>query len=112
MTVKIDRNAGKAPRPIAEALVAGQTLPFVVSLTHKNSKPLVIPSSGINTPIAPGVETPVKIRSLDQAWLLVSDLSELARLAGNDAEDFAVVEVPAGAKPPKAVKAVEAQEAK
>ena len=111
MTVKIDRNAGKAPRPVAEALVAGQTLPFLASLTHKNSKPLVIPSSGINTPIAPGVETKVKIKSLDQAWLLVSDLSELARLAGNESEDFAVVEVPTVAKVPKAPKA-EAQEAK
>lgn len=91
MTVKIDQNAGSAPRPLAEALVKGQTLPFQASLTHKNSKPLVVPSSGINTPIAPGAPVNVKVKSFEQAWLLVTDLAELARRAGNEAKDFAVL---------------------
>lgn len=89
MTVKIDQNAGRAPRPLAEALVKGQASPFLVSLTHKNSKPLVVPSSGINTPIAPGAPVTVKVKSFEQAWLLVTDLAELARRAGNEAKDFA-----------------------
>ena len=111
MTVKIDRKAGKAPRPLAEALVAGQAFPFHATLTHKNKTPLVIPSSGINTPIAPGAPVQVKVKSLDQAWLLVTDLAEMAHRAGNDAEDFAVLVAPAVAKVVK-TKAVEAQEAK
>jgi len=94
MTVKIDRNAGSAPRPLAEALVAGQSFPFLASLTHSNKKALVVPSSGINTPIAPGEPVQVKVKSLDQAWLLVTDLAELAHRAGNDAEDFAVLTAP------------------
>ena len=98
MTVKINQNAGSAPRPLAQALVEGQVLPFWASLTHKNKKPLVVPSSGINTPIEPNVKVQVKVKSFDQAWLLVTDLAELARHAGNEAEDFAVLtpaEVPA-----------------
>lgn len=114
MTVKIDRHAGKAPRPLAEAFTAGQSYPFLASLTHSDKKPLVVPSSGINTPIAPGEPVKVKVKSFDQAWLLVTDLAELAHRAGNDAEDFAVlaaaevVEAPTDAKVVKA----KAQEAK
>lgn len=94
MTVKIDRNAGKAPRPVVAQFVAGQTYPFLAVLTHKNTQPLVIPSSGINTPIAPGVETKVKVRNFDQAWMLVSDLAELAHRADNAAPDFAELVAP------------------
>ena len=53
MTVKIDRHAGKAPGALVATLVSGQSYPLAVLLTHKNDKPLVIPSSGINTPIEP-----------------------------------------------------------
>lgn len=95
MTVKIDRNAGKAPRPVVEKFVAGQVYPFLAMLTHKNEQPLVIPSSGVNDPIAPGVETKVKVRNFDQAWMLVSDLAELAHRADNDTADFAVLTAPA-----------------
>lgn len=94
MTVKINRTAGKAPRPIVESLVGGQAFPLILLLTHKNDKPLVVPSSGINTPIEPGVETKVKIKSKDQAWMLVTDLSELAHRADSDAEDFAAFAAP------------------
>lgn len=103
MTVKIDRNAGSAPRPLVEALVAGQSYPFLATLAHKNTQPLVVPSSGINTPIAPGEPVKVKVKSFDQAWLLVTDLAELAHRADNDVPDFAelvaaeVVEAPAAA---------------
>ena len=81
MTVKIDRKAGSAPRPLAEALVDGQSFPFLASLTHSSKKALVVPSSGINTPIAPGEPVQVKVKSFDQAWLLVTDLAELAHRA-------------------------------
>lgn len=103
MTVKIDRKAGKAPRALVDALVAGQAYPFVVTLKHKNKTALVVPSSGINTPIAPGAEpVSIKIKSIEQAWHLVCDLSELAHRADNSAEDFAVLVAP---KPVKATKA-------
>lgn len=94
MTVKIDRHAGKAPLTIVDALVGALSFPLVVVLTHKNDKPLVIPSSGINTAIEPGAPTPVKVKSRDQVWMLVSDLSEFAHRAGNDSDDFAVLRAP------------------
>lgn len=101
MNVKIDRNAGSAPRPLALALVAGQSYPFLASLTHSNKKALVVPSSGINTPIAPGEPVQVKVKSFDQAWMLVTDLAELAHRAGNDAADFAVLTAPEVVEVPK-----------
>lgn len=91
MTVKIDRNSGKAPRELVLLLVAGQAYPFLAQLQHKNTKPLVVPSSGINTPIAPGEPVKVKVKSLDQAWMLVTDLAELAHRADNSADDFATL---------------------
>lgn len=102
MTVKIDREAGKAPRVLVDALVLGQAYPFLVALEHKSKKPLVVPSSGINTPIASGGEpVTVKVKSYDQAWHLVSDLSALASLAGNEEKDFATL-IPAPAVPVEA----------
>lgn len=94
MNVKIDRKAGSAPRPLAQALVEGQVFPFWASLTHKNNKPLVVPSSGINTPIEPGEPVKIKVKNFDQAWMLVTDLAELARRAGNEAPDFAELTSP------------------
>lgn len=94
MTVKINRTAGKAPRPIVNTLVGEKAFPLILVLKHKNDKPLVIPSSGINTPIEPGVATPVKVKSFDQAWLLVTDLSEFAHRADNNSDDFAVLAGP------------------
>lgn len=99
MTVKIDRKAGSDPRPFAQALVQGQVFPFWVSLTHKNNKSLVVPSSGINTPIAPSVQVKVKVKSFDQAWMLVTDLAELAHRAGNEADDFAELTSPEAPAP-------------
>jgi hypothetical protein len=94
MTVKIDSKAGDAPQALVEKLVDGQTFPFVLELKHKHIKALVVPSSGINTPIAPGEAVKVRVRSIDQAWLLVTDLSQLASRAGSDAEDFAELTAP------------------
>lgn len=91
MTVKINRHAGSAPGALIASLVGALSYPIVVVLQHKHDKPLVIPSSGINVPIEPDVATPVKVKSLDQAWMLVSDLSEFAHRANNDSEDFAVL---------------------
>ena len=104
MTVKVNQQAGKAPGALVATLVASQPYPFFLALQHKCKKPLVVPSSGINTPIPGGAEpVKVKVRNYDQAWLLVTDLAELARLNGNTDEDFAqltadpvaAVEVPA-----------------
>ena len=101
MTVKIKRTDGTDPRPVVEAFVAGQSYPFIALLTHKNATALVVPSSGVNDPIEPGQETRVKVRNFDQAWMLVSDLSELAHRAGNDAEDYAVLVAPEVAPEPE-----------
>lgn len=94
MTVKINRDSGAAPRELVESLVEGQTYPFQATLVHHNTFPLVVPSAGITTAIAPGVETPVRIRSFDQAWGLVTDLAELATRAENTADDYAELSLP------------------
>jgi len=92
MKVQIDRNSGKEPRALVEQLAPeGQEFPLVVFLTHKNEFPLVLPSSGINAALEPNKPHQVKVKSFDQAWLLVTDLSEYAAIAGNDAVDYAVV---------------------
>lgn len=81
MTVKIDRNSGANPRPLAEALVGDQKYPFQATLKHSNTFPLVVPSSGITGVIRPNESVEVRVRSFDQAWSLVVDLAELAKLA-------------------------------
>ena len=94
MTVKINRTSGKAPQELVAALVAGQTFPFVVTLTHTNTFPLVVPSTGLNTTIAPNTPVSVKVKKADQAWVMITDLAELAHRADNDAEDFATIVAP------------------
>jgi len=111
MTLKINRNSGKAPRKLVSQIVEGQAYPFTVQLTHKNTLPIVVPSSGINTVLEPNKAYDVKVKTFQQAWHLVTDLSELAVCAGYDKEDYAVLDVPAVAKAPKAVAAA-AQEVK
>jgi hypothetical protein len=91
MTVKINRNSGDAPREVVEKLVAGQAYPFQVTLKHCNTFPLVVPSTGSPDVIAPGAETPVRVRNFAQAWALVTDLAQLASNANNDADDYAVI---------------------
>ncbi|MDG9809415.1 MULTISPECIES: hypothetical protein [Pseudomonas] len=81
MTVKIDRNSGANPRPLAEALVKDQQYPFQATLKHSHTFPLVVPSSGVTGVIPPNEPTQVRVRSFDQAWALVVDLAELATLA-------------------------------
>lgn len=92
MKVLIDRDSGKEPRALVDQLAPeGQEFPLVVSLTHKNELPLVLPSSGINTPLAPNAPHLVKVKSFEQAWLLVTDLSDYAARVGSDDKEYAVV---------------------
>ncbi|QSL90445.1 hypothetical protein [Pseudomonas atacamensis] len=93
--VTINRAAGKAPRELADAIVAGQkTYPFNVTVSHQGNFPLVVPSTGLSTELAPREEATVKVKSYEQAWLLVTDFAEFADRAGNDSEEFATI-VPA-----------------
>lgn len=92
MKVLIDRDSGKEPRALVDQLAPeGQEFPLVVSLTHKNELPLVLPSSGINAPLEPNKPHQVKVKSFEQAWLLVTDLSDYAARAGSDDKEYAVV---------------------
>ncbi|MCK2122129.1 hypothetical protein [Pseudomonas sp. PNPG3] len=86
MTVKIDRNSGANPRPLAEELVKDQKYPFLATLKHSHTFPLVVPSSGVTGVIPPNESTEIRVRSFDQAWALVVDLGELAKLAERNAE--------------------------
>jgi hypothetical protein len=91
MKVLINRNSGKAPRPLAEAIIEGREFPFKVDLTHSNILPLVIPSSGLPAALKPGETYVVKIQSFHQAWHLVTDLSEFATRTNNENEEYAVI---------------------
>jgi len=103
--VNVKKGDGQAPKPLVEKILVGQQLPVTVQLTHQARKGLVIPSTGIAEVIPPGVPTAVKIRSADQAWLLVTDLATFAELGNNTAENFGCIELPAapaaGGKPKK-----------
>lgn len=100
--INVKQGDGQAPKALVEKILEGQTLPVVVKLTHKARKGLVIPSSGLADVIPPNEATDVKVRSYDQAWLLVTDLATFAALGNNKAEDFGVIEVPAVSKAKKA----------
>lgn len=110
--INVKQGDGKAPKALAMAIVENQAFPFTATLTHKAKKPLVVPSTGIAGLIAPGSEgVPVKVKSLEQAWVMVTDLAALAERHGSDANDFAVIETPdvaPAAKAPKVAKNTEA----
>jgi len=91
MTVKINRNSGNAPRDVVEKLVDGQAYPFQATLKHCNTFALVVPSTGSPNVIEPGAEVQVRIRNFTQAWMLVTDLAQLADAADNDSDDYAVI---------------------
>ncbi|MGE8046053.1 hypothetical protein ACQKO6_17855 [Pseudomonas monteilii] len=91
MQIKIDHTSGDNPRPLVEKLVANRDFPFLVGLQHRNVLPVVVPSSGINAALQPGETHSVKLKSFQQAWCLVTDLSEYASRTNNTAEDYATV---------------------
>lgn len=91
MQIKIDHTSGDDPRPLVEKLVANRDYPFAVELTHNNILPVVVPSSGINAALPPGETHNVKLKSFQQAWCLVTDLSEYASRTNNTAKDYAIV---------------------
>lgn len=91
MKVLIDRNSGNDPRKVVDAIVGDQGYPFVVSLTHSNILPVVLPSSGLNTVLEPNKAYDVKVKSFHQAWHMVTDLSEYAARTENNAANYAEV---------------------
>ncbi len=93
--INVKKGDGKAPGVLAAKIIEGQDLPVLVKLAHKGKQPLVILSTNIAKAIPPGEAVDVKIRNLDQAWNIVSDLAALATIGNSDAEDFGVIEVPA-----------------
>jgi len=106
--IKVGYGDGRMPKALATAIVEGQSFPFDATLTHKAKQSLVVPSSGISSTIPPGEVVKVKIRSLEQAWLMVTDLATLAQTYNSQAEDFAVIEVPDMAEKSKTSKAAKA----
>lgn len=92
--IEIKQGAGDEPSGLANAICAGQKkFPFMATIIHKAAKPLVVPSTGINDVIAPGTPVQFKIKSFEQAWVLVTDSAALAKRYSSDAKDFVVIEV-------------------
>lgn len=102
--ISIKKGDGAEPAKLAQAIVEGQKFPFVAKLTHKSFKPLVVPSTGVCDVIKPGEPVEFKVKSFEQAWVLVTDCAQLATRYESDEKDFVVIEVPAVPKE-KAVKA-------
>jgi hypothetical protein len=91
--IEIKQGAGDNPSELVAVLCAAQKFPFMATITHKAVKPLVVPSTGINEVIAPGVAVPFKVKSFEQAWVVVTDSAALAKRYGSDLKDFVVIEV-------------------
>lgn len=96
--IKVKRGAGDDPTELVKAIIGDRTLPFMASIRHKAVKPLVVPSTGINDVIAPGEGVPFKVKSFEQAWMVVSDSAALAARFESDEDDFVVVVVEDAAK--------------
>ncbi|WP_426237457.1 hypothetical protein [Pseudomonas sp. TWP3-2] len=93
--IEIKQGAGDDPSKLAEAICAGQSYPFMATITHKAVKPLLVPSTGLNEVIAPGAEgVQFKVKSFEQAWVVVTDSAALAARYNSDKKDFVVIEVP------------------
>jgi hypothetical protein len=93
--IQIKKGDGDDPSKLAAAICAVGVFPFAATITHKSFKPLLVPSTGLNDVIAPGeIAVPFKVKSFEQAWVLVTDSAALAARYNSDAEDFVVIEVP------------------
>lgn len=92
--------AGSAEKVAEKAalIVLGQKFPFKATLKHKCVKPLLVPSTGLSDVIARESEAEFKIKSFEQAWVLVTDLAALATRYESTVEDFAVITCPPVAK--------------
>ena len=94
-TIKVKQGAGDEPHELVQSLVAGQQYPFVAQLTHKNYKPLVVPSTGISDVIAPNKPIEFKVKSFEQAWVVVTDCAALAKRWNREDEDYVTITSPA-----------------
>jgi hypothetical protein len=92
-TIKIKQGAGDEPSELAKAICLGQKFPFMAKITHKAVKPLLVPSTGINDVIPPGDGVQFKVKSFEQAWVLVTDSAALAKRYNSEEDDFVVIEV-------------------
>lgn len=93
--IEIKQGAGDDPSELAQVICAGQKFPVTATITHKAVKPLFVPSTGLSDVIAPGSEgTQFKLKSFEQAWVLVTDGAALAARYNSDEEGFVVIEVP------------------
>lgn len=102
--IDIKQADGAEPRATATAIVNGNTFPFMAKISHRAIKSLVVPSTGLDTVIEPTGDIEFKVKSFEQAWVLVTDLAALAARYGDDKEAFASISVPS-TEPTKADKA-------
>lgn len=77
--IKIKQGDGAEPGVLAQAIIQGQKFPFVAKIKHAGYKPIVVPSTGLGVVIKPGEELEFKVKSFEQAWLLVTDSATLAQ---------------------------------
>lgn len=91
--IEVKKGAGADPRTVVVGFIGERTFPFLARLTHQSRKPLVVPSSGINSLIPGGEGVEVKLKSFEQVWTLVTDLATLAEHSKSKADTFAEIEV-------------------
>lgn len=99
-SIKVGVGSAEKVAEVAQSIVAGQKYPFIAQLEHKSVKPLVVPSTGLTETIPRGGAVEFKVKSFEQAWVVVTDLAALAKRSGNEAEDFAVITVPVATAAP------------
>lgn len=99
-SIKVGAASAAKVAEVVQSIVDGQKYPFMAQLGHKSVKPLVVPSTGLVEAIARGNPVEFKVKSFEQAWVVVTDLATLAKRSGNEADDFAEITVSASAVAP------------
>lgn len=85
---------------LAQAIVEGREFPFEVRLAHKCYKPLVLPSTRHDELIQADETVQFKVKSFEQAWVVVTDVAALAKRYGSEAEDFVTLTIPPAPETP------------
>lgn len=100
VVIKLGAASGEKVAELAQAIVEGREFPFEVRLEHKCYKPLVVPSTRHDELIPSGEPVPFKVKSFEQAWVVVTDVAALAKRYGSEAKDFATLTIPPAPEAP------------
>ncbi|WP_085618740.1 MULTISPECIES: hypothetical protein [unclassified Pseudomonas] len=100
VVINLGASSGEQVAKLAQAIVEGRKYPFEVHLAHKCYKPLVVPSTRHDELIHAGETVPFKVKSFEQAWVVVTDVAALAKRYGSEDANFVTLTIPPAAEAP------------